>query len=198
MWLSSLCVLFLLSLIIFIYSFLAVLGLCHRVRFALVGSELQLLFVAVVDFSLRRLLLLGVWALECMGFHVVAARGLSHCNSWAPRAQAQQLWHKGSDATEPPEALSCVFEIPVFSSSHSTGALPINLIRRLNTTGSYNRLVFLITRKSFLESNLGVSCCLLLWGSQESAAKMIPVPCLFHETGGFPLEMLRRVGCSWS
>ena len=39
---------------------------------------------------------------------------------------------------------------------------PINLIRRLNTTGSYNLLMFLITRKSFLESNLGVSCCLLL------------------------------------
>lgn len=38
---------FLLSLIIFIYSFLAVLGLCHHVSFALVGSELQLLFVAV-------------------------------------------------------------------------------------------------------------------------------------------------------
>lgn len=67
----------------------------------------------------------------------------------------------------------------------------ISLIRRLTLSGSYNRLLCLTTRKSFLESNLG-GCCCHLPCNQEKRNKdgSCPMPCLWRTCSrglGIPL-----------
>ena len=107
---------FLKKIYLFIYLFLAALGLRYCVRAFSSCSERGLLFVAV-----RGLLI--VVACLCCGARVLGARasvvvacGLRSCGLWTSRAQAQQLWltglvaprHVGSSRTRARTSVACI------------------------------------------------------------------------------------------
>ena len=87
---------------LFLYLFLAALGLrCCARAFCRCG-EWGLLFVVVHGLLIAVSSLVGEHRLQSMQASVDAAHGLSSCSTWAyqlwhagSRAQAQQLWHTG-------------------------------------------------------------------------------------------------------